>query len=410
MIRWIIPDRLASGPALTAHYPGAKRVDVRDLVDAAGNSTTAVAEKIAEGVSTLANGGAVLVVCDFGVSRSNAVAAGILARWQGISFDRALATVIEQTGEREIKLSMVATVRDALAQNTGAKSGARTFVTGATGFVGRHVIDAFGEDVAPAPGRDTFDLRGSPALLAAHLAKAEVGCVVHMAHPRIYTNNTALGEALTMQQNLMDAALAVGARFVLASCSAVFAGQSGCDRPLPPSTPRKPRGVFGATKSLQEELLAMAAENSGLEARIVRFAQTYGPGGLRPRLIQSFAAAIMAGRPVVTHRFEDGPSMIELLHIEDAARGIVEIARRGAQPVYHLGSEDFLSPAEIAQRIATHLGRSLIVEDMDIAGRADRVRLDWASTSGEIGWRPRISFDAGLADTLESLRAEGRLC
>ncbi|PTW50378.1 NAD-dependent epimerase/dehydratase family protein [Rhodovulum kholense] len=405
MIRWIVPGRLATGPAREAHLEGATRIDLRHLVDAAGNATDAVARHVADGVAALERGETLLLVCDFGVSRSNAVAAGVLARWQGLPFDAAVARVIEATGEREIKLDMLDTVRAALGA-ARRRQGGRTLVTGATGFIGRHLCTAFPNRVTGGGGRETLDLMAAPAQIAARLGEARAGRVIHLAHPRIYTNNAALGEALTMQKNLMDAAASLGVRLVLVSCAAVFAGGTTTG-PVPSSAPPCPRGVAGQIKALQEGLLKLTVEASGLEACVVRLAQTYGPGGLRPRLIQSFAEGIAAGRPVTTHRFEDGPAKLELLHVDDAVRGLVEIAEAGTAPVYHLGSDDIATPAEIAGMIATRLDQRLDLAELPVAGRADRVRLDWSATRDDLGWRPRIALADGLAETLAALGAPG---
>src|SRR5262245_7058189 len=86
-------------------------VDVRDLVDKGGNSPDDVRRKIDEIVSGLTAGRRVIVACDYGMSRSNAVAAGALARVGRIDFDAALTKVLTTTGETSIKLEMVEVVR-----------------------------------------------------------------------------------------------------------------------------------------------------------------------------------------------------------------------------------------------------------------------------------------------------------
>src|SRR5579863_8356841 len=100
MIRWIVPERL--GTAADGEYvakEGDVKVDARTLVDKQGNSTAALREKIDEGVSGYNAGHRVIIVCDFGVSRSNTIGAGILARSRCIGIDAALAEVIRATGE-----------------------------------------------------------------------------------------------------------------------------------------------------------------------------------------------------------------------------------------------------------------------------------------------------------------------
>ncbi len=99
MICWIT-DRLGTAPATSVHLePGMRIVDVRELVDKEGNEAANVKPLIDAGVAALNDGDRVVVCCDYGISRSNAVAAGILAlvpfeinpRFSASTFLRALA-------------------------------------------------------------------------------------------------------------------------------------------------------------------------------------------------------------------------------------------------------------------------------------------------------------------------------
>ncbi|MCB1367195.1 MAG: NAD-dependent epimerase/dehydratase family protein [Rhodobacteraceae bacterium] len=404
MIRWIIPERLGTGPASEARHEGAFRLDVRHLVDAAGNSAETVAALIDQGLSALQQGRIVLVVCDFGVSRSNAIAAGILSRFKSLPFDAALDNVIAATGEREIKLSMITTVRAAVERPVDAAPAQAIAVTGASGEIGQAVADHLGGAGRMMLGRADFDLLQAPALLASHLAAANVGCIIHLAHPRIFSNNSALGEALVLQKNVMDAAGAIGARFVLVSCSAVF-GPGPSHEPVTTGTRRRPAGIVGTIKSLQEELFERAVENGTLGGSIIRTPPTYGPNAIRPRFIQSFAEAIRSGRPVMTHRFDDGPAALELLHLSDAARGIVAVAKRGQSAVYHLGARDVLKTADIAGQMARLLGKPLIHQETRLSGPGRNARLDWRETQGELGWQPLVAFEAGLSEIFAGLKS-----
>ena len=79
MIRWIT-DELGTAPFTDSEISDDLNVlDVRDLVDKHGNSPEATREKIDQGVSLLQQGGRLVVCCDYGISRSNAIAAGILS-------------------------------------------------------------------------------------------------------------------------------------------------------------------------------------------------------------------------------------------------------------------------------------------------------------------------------------------
>lgn len=77
-----------------------------------------------------------VVACDFGISRSNAIAAGILSLVENKSYDRAVQEVVDATAEREIKLDLVEAVRLALGEVRQQADRRTVLVTGATGFKG----------------------------------------------------------------------------------------------------------------------------------------------------------------------------------------------------------------------------------------------------------------------------------
>src|SRR4051812_29136976 len=115
-IRWITPS-LGTAPALDVQLDdGMALVDVRDLVDKGGNQIDAVRQKIAAGVAALQSGKRTVVACDYGISRSNAVAMGILAKSESLPFSVAARRVVQATGEREIKLGPLEVVRRALGE------------------------------------------------------------------------------------------------------------------------------------------------------------------------------------------------------------------------------------------------------------------------------------------------------
>ncbi|ESW59805.1 MAG: hypothetical protein Q27BPR15_15450 [Rhodobacter sp. CACIA14H1] len=401
MIRWIVEGKLGTGPAEQSTPADAIRIDVRHLLDAPGNDPASIEALIRQGVAALHERRTVLVLCDFGVSRSNAIAAGILARYRSIPFTAAIRQVIERTGETEIKVSMIETVRRVLGEETLPKRGGRIAVTGGTGMLGSAVIQKLGDRAAAFQGRRDFDLKDSPALLAARLHEEGASTVIHLAHPRIFSNNNALGEALHMQKNVMDAAVATGATFVLVSCSAVF-GKTPMPCKVRPDAKRRPSEIVGIIKALQEELVECAATSRSLETRVVRLPALYGAGCARPKFISNFRDAILAGRPVRTHRFPQGPAQLELLHIADAAAGIVAIVERGTAERYHLGNSHAVVTAWIAELSSQILQRPLIHEEISIEHSGFVPLLDWETTHEELGWVPSRDFAAELPAILQA--------
>ncbi|WP_434616936.1 NAD-dependent epimerase/dehydratase family protein [Tabrizicola sp. M-4] len=405
MIRWIVEGKLGTGPAEQSTPADAIRIDVRHLLDAPGNDPASIEALIRQGVAALHERRTVLVLCDFGVSRSNAIAAGILARYRSIPFTAAIRQVIERTGETEIKVSMIETVRRVLGgEETLPKRGGRIAVTGGTGMLGSAVIQRLGDRAAAFLGRSDFDLKDSPALLAARLREEDASTVIHLAHPRIFSNNNALAEALHMQKNVMDAAVAAGATFVLVSCSAVF-GKLPMPCKVRPDAERRPSEIVGIIKLLQEELALHGSTSRGPETKIVRLPALYGAGCARPKFIRNFRDAIIAGRPVRTHRFPLGAAQLELLHVADAATGIVAVAERGTARNYHLGSSNPIATARIAEMSSQALQRPFIHEEIIIEEAGFVPSLDWAETRRELGWFPSRDFAEELPAILQAYPA-----
>jgi UDP-glucuronate decarboxylase len=128
-IRWITPILGTAAAAEIRDLPDIQVIDVRDLVDKAGNRPDAIRETIRQGVIFLSEGKKTIVCCDYGISRSNAVAAGILASFQKAPLDVAVRQVQAATGETEIKLDTLSAVRRALQQLEYIRAWDGQFVT-----------------------------------------------------------------------------------------------------------------------------------------------------------------------------------------------------------------------------------------------------------------------------------------
>ena len=209
MIRWI-SEKLGTGShEQVAGQPGLTIVDVRDMVDKPGNLPQTARARIAEGVAHLQRGEKVVVCCDYGISRSNAIAAGILARHEGLSFNDAVLKVMEATGEKDMKVDVLSAVREALEGNpkrqvTG-ESEKRILITGGSGFIGTTLAGLLADrHKVFAPTRQQTDLTGGAVSLDLFVRQHEINCLVHLANPRIYNTNQSMGESLLLLKNVLD--------------------------------------------------------------------------------------------------------------------------------------------------------------------------------------------------------------
>lgn len=403
MIRWIVEDRLGTAPgdSITGDHPF-HVVDTRAMVDKHGNSATDLLAKIREGAEELRRGRSVVVVCDFGVSRSNAIAAGILADWRSLDLDAAVDHVIATTGEHAIKLEMVESLRAALGTSPAPGDHDGILITGGRGFLGTALRDRLAESHrVVAPDRAAVDLLGPVVHLDRYCRENEIGKIVHLAYPRIYTNNDAMGQSLTMLRGILDVCKSLGIHLFLPSGAVVFSAYRSNSMIADVNTMMRPRGVYGEAKFLEEIVVQNARANCEVNSTIIRISPTFGPQSLRPRLIRFAHRHLTEGRPIVTHRYRNGLPSLQLLYVNDAVAGLASIIEKGGNaPIYHLGGDFSYEPREIISSIADLLRRPAVIEETKIDDDIANVFLDWSATETELGWRPTTTLIEGLRRTL----------
>jgi len=401
MIRWIIPGLLGTAPDSDYVAEGSIKVDARTLVDKHGNSPAALCDKIDEGVSALETGRRVIIVCDFGVSRSNTIAAGILAKSRGIAIDAAVAEIVKATGESSIKLGMIEDLRAALNSFPVEQKVDHVLITGGTGFLGANLaLRLSSSHKVFTPTRAQLDLAGPTSRLDQYCRENGISTIVHFAYPRIYTNNSALGEGLTILRNVLDVCKVRGIRLVQPSGSVVFSGYRSPLMVADIATAARPKGVYGQTKFLEEMLVRNAVENEGVSATIVRISPVYGRESARPRLIWFARQYVRENKPVVTHVYRNARPRLQLLHSDDAIAGIMEVIRSGRAPIYHLGGQTSYETREIVSRIGRILGKEALVEETQIGEDVANIFLDSSGSQELLGWKPVVDLDTGLARTL----------
>ena len=403
MIRWIVKDRLGTAAAddFVTDQPTVL-VDVRTLVDKRGNSAAALLVKIDAGVAALRSGKRVVVVCDFGVSRSNTIATGILARWRNLDLDDAVAQVVETTGEMSIKLDMVEDLRDAFQAELTGPEPSGILITGGSGFLGAPLRDHLATTHAVhAPSRAALNLLGPALSLDRYCRENNIGKIVHFAYPRIYTNNEAMGQSLTILRNVLDVCKSRGIHLVLPSSWVVFSGYRTNSMEADVATLPRPRGIYGEIKFLEEVLVRNAATNGEVVATIVRLSPVYGARSLRPRLIRYAHQYLREDRPIATHRYRNGLPKLQLLYVDDAVTGLAKIVNLGRSELYHLGGSRAYEPREIIANIGEIIGHGPRIQEVEIDDHTANIFLNSEATSLETGWIPAIELHEGLRRTLE---------
>lgn len=399
-MRWLAPQlgtAAATDPKI-ADAPDAAIIDVRDLVDRDGNSVEALRRTIDEGVALLAGGRRVIVCCDYGLSRSNAIAAGMLAAWHGTSVDHALQALHGVAALDELKLDVLAAVRRAL-QEPMPQPGASgvVAVTGASGFVGERLVLALDPFASVIPiTRDAVELLHGSLPLETIVRTREVDTIVHLAHPRVVTTNASLSEAVAMMKTVLDVTAVSGVRLVFVSGWEVFSGYGEADLLADESLPPRPASVYGQAKALCESLLGYATQARGISSCIVRAGPAFGVGSDRPRFLRAFTRHALRSEPIVTHVYDNGRPALDLLHVDDVVDGLRRIALSDVSGTFHLGSGTARTTRRVAEIVRGSTDSDVVIEERRIGATVTNVSMDCHRATAELGWRPQKDVQAEL--------------
>ncbi len=406
MIRWIT-DTLGTAAFTDPAVKSVDRVlDVRDLVDKRGNTAFATREKIDQGVALLRQGYRLVICCDYGISRSNAIAAGVLSQFSAISLVEAVQRVIRATGEHEIKLEPLSSVRSALLggvaeTNFGAP---RLLLTGGSGFIGGRLRAALGEKFFwIAPKRNEADLAAGALGLDLLVKEHSIDCIVHLANPRIYTSSRAMGETVTLLRNALEVCRENHIRLIYPSGWEVYSGFRACDFLVDEGAPLYPKGPYGETKMLCEGLIELYRKQYGLRCAILRSSPLYGESSDRPKFLHNFLSKARAGETIRTHRYLNGDPKLDFLHVDDFVAAIVAAIERNFFGTLNIGSGQLVSTREVAEWIVRECSSNSDIESRAIEDRVANIAMDHRRAGMEIGWCPTINWQDGMAAIVQSV-------
>jgi dTDP-glucose 4,6-dehydratase len=311
----------------------------------------------------------------------------------------------------------------------------KIFVTGGAGFIGSQfvrtalsggypelgevqvtVFDSLSyagnlanlDPVKGAPGYefikgDITDLDQVNATLPGHDAVVHFAAESHVdrsisgATPFILTN--VLGT-----QVLLEAALRHGvAPFVHVSTDEVYG--SIPEGSWPETDPLRPNSPYAASKA-SSDLVALAYHRThGLDVRITRCSNNYGPYQHPEKVIPLFVTNLIENRSVPL--YGDGQNVRDWLHVDDHCQGIEKVLRGGrAGEVYNIGGGTELTNRELTDRLLAAFGKGeeSIEYVEDRLGHDRRYSVDWSKIRDELGYTPKHDFDSGLADTIDWFR------
>lgn len=315
-------------------------------------------------------------------------------------------------------------------------------VTGGAGFLGSHLVDALlsaGEEVLIIDDLSTGTLRnvesaiqsGKAVFLYLDVARPlevlrgpimeavrdrVIGRIFHLASP---ASPEAYGahpwETLAVNavgtMSLIELALEHSARFVYSSTSEIYGDP--LVHPQPETyfgnvDPIGPRSCYDEGKRFGEAAVAAAVRTRGLDARIVRFFNCYGPrmeigdGRLIPALMQ----ATLEGRPLPIQG--TGKQTRSMTYVDDAIElliGVVSLEMATLQPV-NIGNDDERSVEEIAKAVALVSSSPLEFQHLPARENDPQRRRPDLAVARRLGWSPTTTLEVGLRKTLEWFAGE----
>lgn len=355
-----ITPRIAVASAYDAVPPDWEKLDVRGLIDGWGNAATLIDSYVREGLAILSKpGGRLLVVCDYGQSRSNFIAAKIYADLEHVSFDEALHKLRTAHPDSDIKRSLLEPVGDASAP-PGFR---RIAVSGGSGMLGQRLCEYIGQS-----GRECHKLsrvdQGEYLCSSVALGEACGGLMpdlfVHYAHPKPYNaelaSQVAFAQLVTVANFCQDNNVAL----LYPSSWVVFDGST--ESQVTSSSSVRAHTRYGRLKAACECFLAQAAAN-GLNVRILRLPAVFGPDSLDPRFLRYFAECGMRGKDIVFHQFENGSARVPLAHIDGVCTAVSHALEQfQSLPLISQVATSAQSPSveEIACSIASEFGLKAI--------------------------------------------------
>ncbi|MFD8594224.1 dTDP-glucose 4,6-dehydratase [Kitasatospora sp. NPDC059646] len=205
-------------------------------------------------------------------------------------------------------------------------------------------------------------------------------------------------------QSVMEAALRSGVRRVVhVSTDEVYGSvEQGCwteESPLLPNSP------YAASKAGSDLIARAYWRTHGLDVSITRCSNNYGPYQHPEKLIPLFTTNLLEGRPVPL--YGDGANVREWLHVDDHCRAVQLVLEGGrAGEVYNVGGGDGRTNRQITELLLARLGAdwSAVRHVADRKGHDLRYALDDSKIREELGYRPRIPFARGLAETVDWYR------
>ncbi|MEM7416421.1 MAG: UDP-glucuronic acid decarboxylase family protein [Gemmatimonadota bacterium] len=306
----------------------------------------------------------------------------------------------------------------------------RVLITGAAGFLGSHLSERFLNADYEVIGVDNF-ITGSREnaqylqgfdgfrLIEHDISQPlfipdDIDGVLHFASPaspvdylELPIQTLKVGSLGT--HNALGLAMAKGARFLLASTSEVYGDP--LVHPQPETywgnvNPIGPRGVYDEAKRFAEAITMAYHTYHGVETRIVRIFNTYGPR-MRPgdgRVVSNFIVQALRGDPLTI--YGDGSQTRSFCFVKDEVEGIFRLFQSDRSSPVNIGNPNEFTIRQLADVVLAETGSSSTVETLPLPKDDPKVRQPDIGVAREVlGWEPTVELEEGIRLTLPHFRA-----
>ncbi len=302
----------------------------------------------------------------------------------------------------------------------------RVLVTGGAGFLGSHLCERLLDDgadvicvdnfftgpkdnIAKLMANPSFEVMRHDITFSLYVEVDEIynlacpASPIHYQHNPVQTTKTSVHGAI----NMLGLAKRVGAKIFQASTSEVYGDPNVHPQPeeyLGNVNPIGPRACYDEGKRCAETLFSDYHREHGLEIRIARIFNTYGPR-MHPndgRVVSNFIVQALAGDDITI--YGDGKQTRSFCYVDDLIEGFIQLMNAPdgtAQPV-NLGNPEEFTILDFAQKVIEKTGSKskLVFKDLPTDDPMQRCP-DISRAKKLLNWEPTIALDAGLDKTIE---------
>ena len=300
-------------------------------------------------------------------------------------------------------------------------------VTGGAGFLGSHLIDRLMEDGEEVICLDNY-FTGRKANIARWIGhprfelirhdvtepiKLEVDRIWHLACPAspIHYQFNPVKTAKTSffgTYNMLGLARRVGARLLLASTSEVYGDPEVHPQPENYWGSVNPIGVrscYDEGKRIAETLCFDYQRMNGVEVRVARIFNTYGPRMLPDdgRVVSNFIVQALRGEPLTL--YGDGSQTRSFCYVSDLIDGLIRLMNGDHTGPINLGNPDEFTIRELAELVRIQINPKLQLVEKPLPQDDPQQRQPAIDLAREqLNWQPTVSLEQGLAPTIDSFR------